>query len=713
MKASDLISVSFTDLTNYSQPQDNSDVLGMIFNYYWGPANTPLVLNREQFLAFYPESAPLGINYLKKPMWLYSWLSIRHAFDMGARQIEVTRASDKRHYIGAFIRYKESNATSLPVGTLVTGNDTWQLMDGTVLNYNEVSRTFHKDTTVEVDPGIYARVKNAQDTDQKNTYLIKDANGWKTISLSSADYFKGLSVVPKDIVLQGNEELFAYDEYNDKSKQNDSIDKSDDALISVALVYPGAPPATLWGYETFEVTITKNSKYGVPFTIQVSGLDKHGVRHVVESFSGSFKRQETTDGQNYFIEDVVNTQSSWIRIRVAAALPDDFDFPFSFDSEADVTGPYYTKGLVVMSLNNVNQIYTAPKSSVVENSNYVPLPITVGTDEYGATQNSPLVFADKWKEFYKTFVPDPKKEPDADSIIGDGSIVKDAYRTVFSDFELSSATLIVPTYPEVLPKSDKSYKGLHEICQQICQERSNISTVIGYPLEEVFSATQIQKYQANNLKSRRDMFTTFLAAREYVYALGFRYLMDGVAGWAGRVCDVARQVRVNQLPSAVTYGSYPGVLQDTFSFEEVLTLHELGIGSIYQSSVGPRIWDIRSLYERQESYWGKYNVVRVACAILRPIMSLALRAVHRQVSADPTERSVFETSLNEVLGDFIDSRDILSDSVAVCLDSNNSDIQTNGGEFLNIALYIHFIKVVERVRINVYATDSSVTVSFE
>lgn len=744
MKASDLISVTFTDLTNYTQPQDNSDVLGMCFNYFWGPANTPLVLNREQFLNFYPESTPLGVNYLKKPMWLYSWLSVRRAFDTGARQIECTRAVRQRKYLASFVRFDKTKYAAgmravKPGGSLAQ-YAVLELADGTILKVNDaIKGTFKQAKLVDsilltrrsLVPTHFMRVAaTASDLDlfvdtngdehvtmhkrTDNAVLFKDNGVFKVLSLKN-DLFAGLSCENKLIALDEDKELFAYDEYADD--QNASIDSDKDRFFSISLIYPGIPPAKLWGYETFEVSMLLDKPHGVPFTIQVSGLDKNGVRHVVESFSGSFKRQDETDGQTFFIEDVVNSQSAWIRMKVYAA-PVDADgneidkFPFMFDSQTDVTGPYYPRGLVIFSLNNKEGNFRAPSSSLVEDSAYVPVPIKTTA----GNANIDTVVSQWYDWVYNIssgVLGDLSKEPDENSIIGDGSVIKDAYKQIFSDFELSNATLIVPTYPESTDEEKDAYFGLHELCQDICKERSNITTVIGYPLGDNFAAKTIKQYEAEELSSRRDMFTTFIAAREYVYALGFRYLMDGIAGWAGRVCDVAKQVRVNQLPSAVTYGFYPGTLQTTLSFEEVLTLHELGIGSIYQSSVGPRIWDIRSLYERQSSYWGKYNVVRVACAILRPVMYQALRAVHRQVAADPTERRVFETSLNEIIGDFVDSRDILSDSYATCSDSNNSDIQTNGGEYLNIELDIHFIKVAERVRIHINATDSSVTASFE
>ena len=44
-----------------------------------------------------------------------------------------------------------------------------------------------------------------------------------------------------------------------------------------------------------------------------------------------------------------------------------------------------------------------------------------------------------------------------------------------------------------------------------------------------------------------------------------------------------------------------------------------------------------------------------------------------------------------------------------CDPSNNLDIDTNGGEILNIDYECWFVKLIERVNISILATDSSVS----
>ena len=74
-------------------------------------------------------------------------------------------------------------------------------------------------------------------------------------------------------------------------------------------------------------------------------------------------------------------------------------------------------------------------------------------------------------------------------------------------------------------------------------------------------------------------------------------------------------------------GSYPGVLSESLKFDDVLDLHKEGINSVYSSINGPQIFGIKSMHERQNSYYAKLNIMRVLAAILRPLKSSALSIV--------------------------------------------------------------------------------------
>ena len=176
------------------------------------------------------------------------------------------------------------------------------------------------------------------------------------------------------------------------------------------------------------------------------------------------------------------------------------------------------------------------------------------------------------------------------------------------------------------------------------------------------------------------------------------------------MCAVADSVNINQLPSATAYGNYSGVLVSSLSPFDVLELHKRGINSVYSTSRGPNIFGIKSLHERQISYFGKANISRVISSILKNVLKATKAVIHTPTASDPIARSAFEIQLNNILANYITSRDIDPISIASVSAELNRDSVTMGGEILYIELIIRFYKLVESVNIKVIATDSSVAV---
>lgn len=285
--------------------------------------------------------------------------------------------------------------------------------------------------------------------------------------------------------------------------------------------------------------------------------------------------------------------------------------------------------------------------------------------------------------------------------------------TYFEDTLVSSATLLIsPINCEEAAASEDVRTNARNELMRIAKERQDLNSVIPLILGDgdLMTAENVNTDYLS-LGALRDMFSFYVSAREQYVLWGDRIILDGTGGWCGCTANIAKEVRVNQLASAFTYGAYTGTLTQSLTFDEVCRLHEKGIISIYNSNTGPMIWGVRSTYRRQTSYFAKANVMRVLARILRQIFPIALDAIHTDAAANPITRSNFDVRFSSVVNAEIAEQNLLSDSYATCLGDLNSDVSTKGGKIFNVLLMLHFIGLTEKVKIAVYATDSSVTAS--
>ena len=136
-------------------------------------------------------------------------------------------------------------------------------------------------------------------------------------------------------------------------------------------------------------------------------------------------------------------------------------------------------------------------------------------------------------------------------------------------------------------------------------------------------------------------------------------------------------------------------------------MHDLGINSVYSTVAGPRIYGLKSLYVRQTSYFSKFNVGRVCSRILRYAFSVAY-------GCDPygqhdQKKALVQNLLNADLNRLKAQGALRPNSSVRCDNTNNSDLDTNGGEILIVNYDCWFVKLIERVSISILATDSSVS----
>lgn len=209
------------------------------------------------------------------------------------------------------------------------------------------------------------------------------------------------------------------------------------------------------------------------------------------------------------------------------------------------------------------------------------------------------------------------------------------------------------------------------------------------------------------------MFTDAIAAVEKVTVRNKSFFLDGTATWAARTAVVAKTYKNrNRLASYLATGQTSAVLVKSLQFATVVELmSDYGIGSIYKATTGNYIFNIRSQYANQSSYFGKMNVMRVTAALLSWLLTDVEYVIHTEVTSDATERLSFQEQCNSKLGQMIARGELKSESFISCGDDINTDALTQGGECLNIEADLWFKKLTERVKIKITATDSSVTVT--
>lgn len=302
----------------------------------------------------------------------------------------------------------------------------------------------------------------------------------------------------------------------------------------------------------------------------------------------------------------------------------------------------------------------------------------------------------------------------------------EAYKR-FRDRSQSSITLLVSTYD---PNADDDTEGkqlgpedVYATISDIANTRKDCNALIGCPkslfnnADEATVKEAIVEYFTTNSNTSfmdsLDMFTDAIAAVEKVTVRNKSFFLDGTATWAARTAVVTKTYKNrNRLASYLATGQTSAVLVKSLQFATVVELmSDYGIGSIYKATTGNYIFNIRSQYANQSSYFGKMNVMRVTAALLSWLLTDVEYVIHTEVTSDATERLSFQEQCNSKLGQMIARGELKSESFISCGDDINTDALTQGGECLNIEAELWFKKLTERVKIKITATDSSVTVT--
>lgn len=298
----------------------------------------------------------------------------------------------------------------------------------------------------------------------------------------------------------------------------------------------------------------------------------------------------------------------------------------------------------------------------------------------------------------------------------------EAYKR-FRDRSQSSITLLVSTYdPNAANDTGGTQQGPKDVyakISEIANTRKDCNALVGCP-KSLFNQSDAKQAIIDYFTDGGDsfvdslgMFTDAIAAVEKVTVRNKSFFLDGTATWAGRTAVIAKTYNNrNRLASYLATGKTSAVLVKSLRFESVVELmSDYGIGSIYKASTGNYIFNIRSQYANQSSYFGKMNVMRVIAAALSWLLTDVEYVIHTEVTSDAADRLSFQEQCNSKLGQMIARGELKENSFISVGDNINTDALTNGGECLNIEADLWFKKLTERVKIKITATDSSVSVT--
>lgn len=659
-----LISVTFEDATDHDTLQKGQDIVGIPFDYYWGPANEVKTVDRGKFLRLYPECLPLGVSYSSPRAFMFSYAAAKRCLDMGADTLECIRILPEKYakywaLIPTKVTSTDKTANGLPMANKEAFG--WFFKESSAEQQNQLD-TAGFSITLKY-PGL---IPSSFGYDKFRLHVI--ISGEKVITNDVAPIqIEILGVNVQKVNKTTTVKITKEDNDNDESKYQQ-------ALAQANKDYPEGRTTLADG--TVQNVVKSSDESSTTFTVTISGESVIETA-TVEYWEGSFDKLARVDGKTFYIGDLVEG-SNWISIYN------------TIDGNLD--------GGVSQTLNFAKNEYYADYSIPSESSGLSAGPHW--SDAYSvAAKGKPALAPGNTTapEYIQCFI--------------------DAYEQSFTDMEASQATILCPAL---------AVKEIYDEVQNISSTKKYLTSPVGVPqnCDTSYTLKDTEIIKNKNIKEAlkeykkdllQDKFTTLIVGCEKVTVFGaYPIVMDCTAGFVGRTVAIGNSVKLNQPASGKQYGSYQNgsvkaSLREALSFDSVLELHEASIGSVYNSALGPRIWDIKTLHPRTSSYFSKWNVMRVCAAITRNIMELAANAIHTPTVTDDSLRNSFEINCNSVLGIYSSAGNIKPSSWADVSAGLNNDNDTNAGEKLIIELHIWFMKVVEQVSIKIIATDSRVT----
>lgn len=419
------------------------------------------------------------------------------------------------------------------------------------------------------------------------------------------------------------------------------------AVFCIRYRYPGGFPGKL---EVIPFTGRKPDELANVALFNIN-LYLNGAQDPTETFTVSFTQAEAS-GESFFYAEVLNNQSQYLTAKLDFVAEGLDETLLAVKANADV---------------DYNEMFTG---------------------EGGIWNPNPLTIQDYINAYEK-----------------------------FRDRTRSSSTLLISTFnPNDKESADEIVNLYGKLCE-VSNARKDMNALVGCRKQEFNGTDEGDRKQAIQAYidsiPNQGMFNAAYAAVERVVVRNKAFLLDGTATAAGAIASVAASLKNrNRLSSYMETGKVNAVLMKSLEFNTVVELmDESGIGSIYTAASGNYLFNIRSRYSIQRSYFGKLNVMRVTAALLAWLMTDAEYAIHTEVTSDEAQRIAFQERCNSKLGQMIARGELKSESYISAGNDINTDALTNGGECLNLEAYCWFKKLTERVKIKVIATDTTTSVS--
>lgn len=615
---SELIDVKFVDNTNYVNTS-GSDVIGCVFDHCWGPVEQMRTYSQSDFFNQYPEGLPYGWNPLDSSRF-YSYAQIKKSFASAGASGLV-----EAYRLKGFWKYL-----------------TFSLCSDTTEGITLPSTQFEQSESGVFQPVGYDGVYQ---TSQFNTVLT---NSIMQIALRFPGFFPYAG------------DFSSFIDY----RIDITVDKADSLNPCIVRLY---------GVSRYGRGVVDYGSFASAGDDTVGYIPSADNLTLLEQFYGSFNPSAKADGQSFYLIDIINAQSQYIRVRK--------------DSNT------------FFGLSEMKTISLYLNSQSGSDGMYYPMLQFEDVYPQGSEEGS---------ESYSVF--DPTKK---DTM---------KYFELIEDPETSVSTVFIAPVPfecKVNTESEhpvtvdsSAIESLFVGYSTRMESRKDSSFIWGYPTSNTvpFDHDHIKYVGAATASYNPSKFTTFFAGREEYSVYGMPIYLDCTAGVAGRTIAVAQSTHINQLASARLYGAYPGTLSETLSFSAVQDLHKnYNINSVYSTPNGNYIFGIKNNFERMNSYFSKLNVTRVINWILKLTYPIVLNAIHTETVSDENTRLQFLFALKDVLRSMAPANIKSESDVRMETD----DAKTRGGEEIILYYDIWFKKLSEHCTITIAATDSSVNVTVQ
>lgn len=644
-----LIDVEFVDNSNYSDNTTN-DVVGMVLPHSWGPVNKVTSVDYSKFLTNYPAEAT--------PHYAIA----DGCFNAGAGMMEIVRPQGSQTYLHCVLyKSKPSTKDELHADEYNTSYDNISPTGFTTFDEVIAVVASSKSTSLNKLKTLYSAISALQ--------LALDAEHASELSAFNA----ALAAAKEPEVAAAIPNEFTSSDWAAEIPANASaivtyLQGIVDSIPSIEFIVSGTVSVKLG------IDRQKKLEYTTPVGGNEGMIDPADVDQVICDFVQVYPGNIPLEGE--------------LAMRVAVGDDDEGERVFNFSLIQTLNGATVAveslQGSVVPGtlLDGQNYFITDVMN---RDSLYFTAFVKVTPEELNT-----LIPADAEFGQQINYATETIQEITEEEIVA-------AYAKYFASCALSKSTLLIPT---------KCTEAINNAVKAAAGKRMDCCAIIGYPTDQTFDYESVEEFLQLMLGQK---FAFFYAGRDTYTVKGQQILTPCIGKIAGRYCAVTMDTNINQIPSAEAYGSYPGSLVETFDEDEVLALHKLGGNSVYTTAGGPLIWGVKSLHTRQSSYFAKANVMRVIAQILYTTFPLLNQNLHTPNTT--RKKATIQANRQAFLDSLISQEVLKGNSKCQCDDKNNPDDQTNGGELLIIDFDCWFVKLIERFKVRITASDSTTTVT--